>query len=285
MSQSRKKILVFLVLTFLFSAFFYVLIARAGSIQSYALGLMWCPGLAAMLTNLAFQRNLRGMGWKPGPAKYLLAGYALPLLYTLVVYSIVWLSGLGKLSIQEFAQEAAARYGVASQSPFGFALIYFLVMATLGFVSSCLSAFGEEIGWRGLLVPELSRETTFTGAALISGAIWALWHYPAIILGDYRTPGLPLWFALVCFTVLVIGISFAFAWLRLKSGSLWPAVFLHASHNLFIQGIFTPLTQNTGFTPYVIDEFGIGLALAALGLAFWFWRRRAAPGAAQPLQA
>jgi membrane protease YdiL (CAAX protease family) len=133
---------------------------------------------------------------------------------------------------------------------------------------------GEEIGWRGLLVPELAREYTFTATALISGGIWALWHFPIILFADYITPGLPGWFALICFTVMVLGISFAFAWLRLKSGSLWTAVLLHASHNLFIQTIFTPLTQDSGATSYWIDEFGIGLALAAAVVAFLFWRRR-----------
>jgi uncharacterized protein len=73
---------------------------------------------------------------------------------------------------------------------------------------------------------------------------------------------------------MVIGISFAFAWLRLKSGSVWPAVVLHASHNLFIQGILTPLTEPTALTPYVLDEFGVGLALAGIVVALLFWRRR-----------
>jgi membrane protease YdiL (CAAX protease family) len=84
---------------------------------------------------------------------------------------------------------------------------------------------------------------------------------------------------------MVIGISFAFAWLRLKSGSLWTAVLLHASHNLFIQGIFTPLTQDSGPTMYWIDEFGIGLALGAVVVAYLFWRRRNelnAPGSDLP---
>jgi protein-S-isoprenylcysteine O-methyltransferase Ste14 len=77
-------------------------------------------------------------------------------------------------------------------------------------------------------------------------------------------------------STMVMGTSFAYAWLRLKSGSLWPAVLLHASHNLCIQAIFTPLTGTTSLTPYVIGEFGVGLALAALPVAYLFWRKRAA---------
>jgi membrane protease YdiL (CAAX protease family) len=74
---------------------------------------------------------------------------------------------------------------------------------------------------------------------------------------------------------MVIGISFLFAWMRLKSGSLWTGAFLHASHNLFIQGIFTPLTIDTGKTKWVIDEFGFALAIAAIVVAVIVWRRRA----------
>jgi len=77
-----------------------------------------------------------------------------------------------------------------------------------------------------------------------------------------------------CFTVMVVAQSYIFAWLTLRSGSLWPAAFLHGSHNMFVQLIFTPLTVDTGSTKYVIDEFGAGLAIASTIVAIYFWRRR-----------
>jgi uncharacterized protein len=275
MSLSRKKILVFLLLTFGFSSIFYFVIIRSGTLSASALGLMWCPGIAALSTQLIFQRNVRGLGWGFGKAKYLLAGYGLPLLYALVTYTVIWIFGLGRLSVTEFAQTVSTQYGLTVGNPLVFTVVVILVMALFGFVISCLSALGEEIGWRGLLVPELAKEYSFGAVAVISGGIWALWHFPIILFADYITPGLPRWYALICFAVMVLGISFAFAWLRLKSGSLWPAVFLHASHNLFIQQIFTPLTRPSGpATVYWIDEFGLGLALAAAAVAFLFWRRR-----------
>ncbi|NTU80298.1 MAG: CPBP family intramembrane metalloprotease [Chloroflexales bacterium] len=157
-----------------------------------------------------------------------------------------------------------------------FLIIYVLISATAGIVSSCVTALGEEIGWRGLLVPELARRFSFTATALISGAVWAIWHSPAILFAHYNNAGAPMGVGLACFTVMVIGTSFAFAWLRLQSGSLWPAVLLHASHNLFIRTIFTPLTGATRFTPYVIGEFGLGLALVALPVGYLFWRKRGA---------
>ena len=70
-----------------------------------------------------------------------------------------------------------------------------------------------------------------------------------------------------------IAISFPFACLRLKSGSLWPAALLHASHNLFIYRIFERLTSDSEITPYIIGEFGISLALTGLIVAYFFWRK------------
>jgi hypothetical protein len=43
---------------------------------------------------------------------------------------------------------------------------------------------------------------------------------------------------------------------------------------LFIQGILTPLTIDTGKTKWVIDEFGFALAIAALVVAVIVWRLR-----------
>ncbi len=56
-------------------------------------------------------------------------------------------------------------------------------------------------------------------------------------------------------------------YLRLRSGSLWPCVLLHATHNTFIQGIFDPLTANAGWAKYISAEFGVGLALAMVAAA------------------
>jgi uncharacterized protein len=132
---------------------------------------------------------------------------------------------------------------------------------------------GEEIGWRGFLVPELFKKMGFTGTALFSGIIWALWHYPVLIGADYNA-GTPAWYGLTCFTVMVLALSFIFAWLRLKSGSLWTAALLHASHNLYVQAIFTPLTHKSGSTAWFIDEFGLALPIVTIAFAIFFWSRR-----------
>ena len=137
----------------------------------------------------------------------------------------------------------------------------------------------EEIGWRGLFVPELAKINSFNKTALISGIVWAAWHMPGIFLIDLNSSGTPALYAAACFAILLIAISFPFAWLTLRSGSLWPAVLLHASHNLFIYAIFDRLTRQGSVTPYISGEFGVGLALTGLVVAYMFWhmQRTGAP--------
>lgn len=263
----RKEIITFLVITFALSAVFYAIIILSGSIGAYggllALGLMWCPGFAALITRLVYYKSLRGMGWGPGKVRYLLVSYALPVIYSSIVYALTWLLGLGRVAEAAFANPVDLAIGI-------------LLAATLGVLGSCVSALGEEIGWRGLLVPQLAKLTTFTKTTLITGAIWVVWHVPLILFADYNTGGVPIWYSLLCFTILVMGINVAYAWLRLKSGSLWTAVLLHAVHNHYIQSLFDPLTEDTGITAYIIGEFGIGLAIAGaiVGIIFWMLRTK-----------
>jgi len=69
-------------------------------------------------------------------------------------------------------------------------------------------------------------------------------------------------------------LTFVWAWLRLKSNSIWPCVFLHASHNTFIQQFYDPLTVYRNKTGYVAGEFGAALLLISIAMALYFWRRR-----------
>ena len=272
-----KKIRTYLVLTLLFSSVFYYFIISGGGLQTsgavfLVVGLMWSPGVAAMLTQLIWHRSLKGLGWKWGKTRYQAWSYFLPLIYSACVYVPVWILGLGELN-QEVLSRAAERFGMgAFPAPLTIVLVP-VVVGILGILPGCATALGEEIGWRGLLVPELTKLTTFTGTACISGVIWAIWHYPLIFFADYSA-STPKWYAAMCFTIMVIGTSVAYAWLRLKSGSLWTAMFFHASHNLFVQSLFDRLTSETGVTEWIIGEFGAGLAIAGVVVGAIYWRKR-----------
>ena len=271
--DTRPELATFLGLTFALSALFYWLIIGAGSLGAgggrYVLALMWSPGVSALATRLLFQRNVRGEGWRPGAPRWLALAYLLPLGYATAAYGLVWATGLGAVDLGRFDT------GVGT----------FLIVGTL---QSLLSATGEELGWRGFLVPTLARTLSFTRTALVSGGIWAAWHVPLIVFADYNG-GTPAWYSVLCFAVMVVGLAVIFAWLRLRSGSVWPAAILHASHNLFVQAFFDRVTVDTGPTRWLTSEFGAALAITAGVTALLFWRARGAlpggEGAPAPLSA
>ena len=256
----KKKILTYLLLAFALSSIFYYLILAPnhGKLSSLlVMGLMWCPGVAALATRLIYQGNLRGIGWGWGPTRYQVTSYFLPLVGSLVVYGIAWLTGLGGFK------------GALSHRPLPVSLF---LLATLGFLINVVYALGEELGWRGLLVPELAKVTSFGGTVAVSAAVWALYHYPLILFGDYHSAA-PRWWSLLFFTLDVGAVSVIFAWLRLRSGSVWTGVILHASHNLFLQEVFDPLTVSRGRTEYWTTEFGLGITLFYGVVAYLCWRR------------
>jgi uncharacterized protein len=269
--RTKFSILVYLVVTFAFSSVFYTAIIRNKSLSAdgglFVLGLMWSPGAAGLLTRLFFQGNLRGHGWGWGKTKYQFASYWIPLVYAAVVYVPLWIAGFSDFHVPVIGR-ICQRFGLH-----GSVAAYFLVIATVGMAGSCISALGEELGWRGFLVPQLAKIMPFGGVALTSGIIWSLWHYPLILLANYHGAG-PTWYSLMCFTVMVLGISFLFAWMRLKSGSVWTGMFLHASHNIFIQSFFDPLTRPATATKYLIGEFGAGLAIVAVIIGAIFYEKR-----------
>lgn len=261
----KAKIGLFLALTFLFSALVYWRILDPGSDAGagHLMLLMWCPGVAALLTRLATQRNWRGQGWGLGRPHMLPVAYVLPLLYAGPLYVLVWLTGIGGFDPEAWS---SSRHGVDP-------LLGLWLLLSWGVLLSLFTATGEELGWRGLLVPELAKLTGFRNTALLSGAIWTAWHMPLVILGGYNGGPTPLAFSIACFAIMVMGVSVFMAWLRLHAGSVWPCALLHATHNLFVQGIFEAATVDRGATPWLTGEFGAGLAVMALLLGCWALRR------------
>lgn len=260
----------FLALTLVVSLVFWVPMIRSdegiAGLAALVTGLMWAPGLAAMATHFLFRRTLRGLGWGLGrrPWRHWSAGYLLPLGYALATYALLWLSPWAGFD-PESLDRLAARW-------------YLLIPGT---IQSCLLGLGEEIGWRGFLVPRLAQVLDFDHTSLTSGLVWSLWHYPVILFAGYDSGAPPL-YSLAAFTVMATGISYAFAWLTLRSRSVWPAALMHGSHNLWIQGFFDRATLDTGPTEYWTGEFGAGLAAAGVVVALIVRRFADGSGDAKP---
>lgn len=269
---TRREIGLFLCLLAASSGAFYVLLLTDASVaerwlESPLPGLfMWCPAASALVTCLVTRRSLRGLGWRWGGLKHYGVAYALPLVFGVPVYLLIWTAGWGDFDAQRL-HTLAARYGLPGGTAglLG-ATALVLVLAPLGVVAT----LGEEIGWRGFLVPHLARLTSLRRTSLIVGLIWSVWHYPLIFLVVPRLlPELPLWLGTVCFTVMVVAVSGIYTWLRVRSGSVFPAALLHATSNAFVFGLDRLTVHHT---PYLSNEYGIGLAVSIPLVALPFWR-------------
>lgn len=262
---------IFLVLLLLSSGAGTALAFATGAGSFPLLLLMWSVGLAAMAALKFSGHTLDALGWQWGPAKYHVIAVALPLGYCVVGYGAAGLSGLVLFPSGEKMQAMvqALHFDFLSWPLSMIAAL--ALIATAGLLQTMTSALGEEIGWRGFLAPRLIRKLGFAGGSLLTGLIWAMWHVPLILVGGYNGGGDPR-LEIPSFIVMVVSMSAALSWLRLKAQSLWPCVTMHAVHNLLVQGIFDRLVtrQSGGIT--LVGEFGILFAATALLFSLPFWR-------------
>ncbi|MGH9908042.1 MAG: amidohydrolase family protein [Pyrinomonadaceae bacterium] len=119
---------------------------------------------------------------------------------------------------------------------------------------------GEEYGWRGYLLPKLL-PLGEVRATLLLGAIWGLWHLPAILIG-LNYPGQPAWAAILVFSLNALLLSFPFTWVYLASGSSVLIVALMHSALNAVGDTFTTNAYMPDGNPLVTG--GGGLITAAL---------------------
>jgi membrane protease YdiL (CAAX protease family) len=97
-----------------------------------------------------------------------------------------------------------------------------------GATLNAVAAFGEELGWRGLLQQALS-PAGFWKSSFLIGAIWGIWHAPLVIQG-YNYPGHPLpGVAMMVIWCMLLGPIFAL--IRIKAKSVVATSILHGTIN------------------------------------------------------
>ena len=265
--ESAISLAVFLVLLVACTAGGYWLLFRLGR----ATPVMLSVGVATILTCLIRKKDLATLGWGWGNWQYQWLSYLLPLAIASVAYLIIWITGWGGWYNTGFILEQMQGYNLPGWSSASIIVFHFLLTASFSFILLLPSVLGEEIGWRGFLVPELAKFMSFTHVALVSGLIWSVWHWPMMFKGFYGNDVTPLYYQLFFFTLLIVSYSVIMTYLRLKTGSLWTAVIFHMSANVFLQKFFTPLTIENKSSAWYMNEFGAVPALVAFAFAIFFW--------------
>ena len=181
-------------------------------------------------------------------------------------------------TMRSFIESSAATAGlapekVASQMPpipvlLGVTLALSLVAAP--FINA-IPAFGEELGWRGMLYPTLAGLMSERSAALATGVIWGLWHAPAIAMGhNYGMGygGFPVT-GILTMTLLCTAMSCWLSLLRTRSGSVWPCALAHGAFNAIANvGVVFCSAGPTLLGPSPLGLVA-GIPLMAVGALCW----------------
>lgn len=147
-----------------------------------------------------------------------------------IVARLVQREGFADVSFRLGGRRAVYWYGVG--------LLFGPVVGFVAFGFAWLTGLaGEEIGWRGYMLTRLI-DAGVPRPVLVGSILWGLWHVPLIAGGFiyYEHPSRLV--AVLLFMVCVIPVGFVLVRARLATGSIWPGVVLHGTHNSVIQGAF-----------------------------------------------
>lgn len=226
---------------------------------SWFWALMWTPAVASVVARLALREGFGDVSFRFGGSrglKAILFALIFPIIIGLISYGIAW-----KTSVVHFNPQPlplVAPFIGESSSPFVVLLLNISTAVTFVTIFSIRTAAGEEIGWRGYMLTRLI-DADVPCPILASGLIWGVWHVPLILGGVYLAGSQPI-VATFLWMITATAFSFVIARLRLETGSIWPAIVLHASWNSLIQVVFDPASTGAGVALWV-GESGILVAL------------------------
>jgi membrane protease YdiL (CAAX protease family) len=250
----RKSLAWFLVISFTLAWIMFLLPLASGAPgtatrQTVTLvswtAAMWAPGIAALIvTRYVLKRPVRTLGLgRLGEKRAYLWAWLLPIGLAIATGILSYIFSPDKLdlSFPAFRQAMAAAPGGASLPPGLIVAAQIAISFTLGPLLNTLFALGEELGWRGFLLPSLLPLGQWR-AILVSGLIWGAWHAPAILQG-HNYPSQPV-LGVVMMMVFTILLGAILAWLYLRTGSPWAPALGHGTINavaglpvLFLTGI------------------------------------------------
>ena len=165
-TYTEKSWKAFLLIVISLSAVAEAFIVLGGPDWLY-LVLMWIPAFSAIIASvIAFREKqepfsmkgiLSGLGIRSCRIRYLLLAVLIPLIYLLIPYMIYW-----KMHPDNFGYTGVALNVILRDC---------LPMMIIGIFPNVISAMGEEIGWRGYMLPALRERIGPVKALFVTGQI------------------------------------------------------------------------------------------------------------------
>lgn len=202
----------------------------------YLMACMFMPALATVITRIVTKEGFGDLLLKPNLKVkknikyYLLAAYG-PIALILLGGALYYL-----LFPQNFDANFTSVRALIGNAPTNIGTLFLLQLAQvllLGPFINVIPTLGEELGWRGYLLPKLLKQHSAAVSVVATGIIWGLWHAPMIALGhNYGTDywGYP-YTGVLLMTVFCVFFGMLLSYVTLKTGSVIPAAVGHSSLN------------------------------------------------------
>jgi membrane protease YdiL (CAAX protease family) len=261
-SKARRQVAVFVGLTYAMTMLLAV--AFPHSVAAPLLSVFTPVLSVAAITFLGTPAGLRrglwaGFGFGSAGIRSWPVAIIFPIMFLTVAYGAAVVVGVTDLRGPDLSA-----HGLALTLP------DLAITLTLGTVL----ILGEEIGWRGFLLPRLQVLTSRRRAAVGTGFLHGAFHLPVLLLTTtYDEVGNRFIVApVVVATITAAGVFYA--WLRGRSGSIWPVAIAHNTANtVFDLGAAAAVTSSPVALAYVAGETGIATLMVVAGVAIWLLSR------------
>lgn len=179
---------------------------------------------------------------------------SIPLIVLSVAYAIAWASGVGAFRAPDNIGNIPA---------------YILDLVASIVIVTVMGGIGEEIGWRGYMLPHLMSLGP-RRAMIVTGFAHGVFHLPAMFGATaYHSAGDPV-IVVPLFLATLTAAGVCYGYLRLTTGSVWPAALAHAAFNIFWDRLnaFTA-TEHPQTLDYLAGESGVATLIALSLVAAW----------------
>ena len=133
-------------------------------------------------------------------------------------------------------------------------------------ITTLIISLGEELGWRGYVLPRLQVRLNALQASVILGVLWGLWHFPGFLIGTgvpLETPFLVIMLWIIPFTILI-------TWVYNSTGSIVAAIVMHTAAN-FSFNVFPLLPETTATGGLTTFWIFLGIVwIATIGVVIVF---------------
>lgn len=257
-----KKALIFYTITLTIT----IAVAAMASVIGFAVRYvsMLAPVVAVLIMLLVVTRDgYTRAGWtdlglhRSGRKTWAFA-ILMPLPVLLFSYAIVWSTGIGRLVLPP-----------VSSSPVLVPILNFLINLVLSLLISIILSLGEEVGWRGYLLPRLL-PLGQRPAMVLTGLLHGIFHLPLILMTPFyhgegnRLIVIPLFLL----TLTLAGIIYGY--LRITTNSIWPAAIMHSAFNTYWEYLlaFTVAVSPLAYE-YLAGESGLLTILSITAVVVW----------------